>query len=135
MAMAMHIREADMLQQLKMYFGVGRVKMLPNSNRADYYVPSSGIPVLLTHFILYPIQTKKWLMFTLFVHIDHLMKTQELHRSLSGFTYLVGLINKLNKPIKPTTLDRIRHLVPQVPDIDISTLGLLERPAVTVLNC
>jgi hypothetical protein len=81
-----------------------------NGKFAQYRVRNrQELPVIIDHFNKYPLHTSKKINFSYFCEILDLMACK-IHTKVNGFLKLISLINKLNKPINNSVLDKLAYL-------------------------
>lgn len=67
------------------------------------------LQVIINHFNNYPLKTSKVINFAYFCEIFNLIGSKT-HTNVKGFLILLSLINKLNKPLSSTSLDKLSYL-------------------------
>lgn len=67
------------------------------------------LQVFNNHFNNYPLKTSKVINFAYFCEIFNLIG-YKTHTNVKGFLLLLSLINKLNKPLSSTSLDKLSYL-------------------------
>jgi hypothetical protein len=122
----LHNKDIELLKAINKFFKVGSVSNF-GDKIARYRVRSrEDLQIIIDHFKNYPLQTSKFISraphsfgmpydlgvapgFAYFCVIYNLMGTKE-HTNVKGFLLLVSLINKLNKPLSSSTLDKLSYL-------------------------
>ena len=92
----LHIKDLSVLSEIKDFFGVGNISS--NKESALYQVNSLKdlVNVIIPHFELYPLLTKKKADFLLFKLAIELIKQKE-HKNIEGIHKLIGIKASLNK--------------------------------------
>ena len=105
----LHVKDLELLKAIHGFFKVGSVSIV-NGKFAQYRVRNrQELPVIIDHFNKYPLHTSKMINFAYFCEILDLMGSK-IHTKVNGFLKLISLINKLNKPIKNSVLDKLAYL-------------------------
>ena len=92
----LHIKDLNILEQIKAYFGVGTVYVRTNRNSAIYYVIGKDlIKVIIPHFSKFPLITQKQADFLLFKQIVELMNQKE-HLNIEGLQKILRLKASMN---------------------------------------
>ena len=114
----LHVRDLELLDLIKNFFSVGSVSIVGKDSR--FRVRSrSDLNIIIAHFNKYPLQTSKALNFSYFCEIlDHINK--RVHTSIPGFLKLASLINRLNRPLSPSLLDKLTKIGP-LPKVEFET--------------
>ena len=122
----LHIKDIEILNTIQRFFKVGAVSTT-GEKFARYRVRSKEeLSVIIDHFKQYPLRTSKAISFACFIEILSLMGSKQ-HLNVNGFLKLVSLINKLNKPLSKSVLDKLSYLgvIPNVefetPFLDVKT--------------
>lgn len=118
---SLHVRDIEILEKFKVYFGVGSLQSSGKGrNSVDFVVKSREelIERVLPHFDKYPLITKKRIDYELFKRIIIMMDKKE-HLSRSGFEEIVRIRSSLN-------LGLSEDLREQFPDIIPSNRSLVE---------
>ena len=111
----LHVRDLELLNLIKNFFSVGSVSIVGKDAR--FRVRSrSELNVIIAHFNKYPLQTTKALSFAYFYEILNLIN-KRVHTNISGFLKLASLINRLNKPLSQSLLDKLAQLGP-LPNVE-----------------
>ena len=107
----LHVKDLELLKAINRFFKVAlRGVSLYGSSVARYRVKSrEELKVIINHFNEYPLRSSKAISFAYFCEIFNLMGSK-LHTNVSGFLKLVSLINKLNRPLSSSTLDKLSYL-------------------------
>ena len=101
----LHVRDLKLLNSIKNFFSVGSVSIF--GENARFRVRSrSELEIITSHFNKYPLQTSKTINFAYFCEIIRLMK-EKAHTNPQGFLKLASLINRLNKPLSESLLDKL----------------------------
>ena len=121
----LHIRDYDLLLQIKSFFnGVGNIYIRSNNKSAYYKVNNinsiSGI--VLSHFDNYPLITKKYSDFIIFKNIIRLIKNKE-HLTDEGLDKIINLKASLNNGIPDKLKDRF--IVQKVPRVKVGLPELI----------
>ena len=112
----LHVRDLELLNLIKNFFSVGSVSIVGKDAR--FRVRSrSELNVIIAHFYKYPLQTTKALSFAYFYEILNLIN-KRVHTNISGFLKLASLINRLNKPLSQSLLDKLAQLGP-LPNVEL----------------
>jgi hypothetical protein len=109
----LHVKDLSILSEIKEFFGVGNISS--NNKSALYQVNSLEdlINVIIPHFELYPLLTKKKADFLLFKLAIELIK-QKQHKNIEGLHKLIGIKASLNKGILNGELSSsFKNIVPQ----------------------
>jgi len=114
----LHVRDLVLLDLIKNFFSVGSVSIVGKDAR--FRVRSrSELNIIIDHFNKYPLQTTKALNFSYFCEIlNHINK--RVHTNLSGFLKLASLINRLNRPLSQSLLDKLAQIGP-LPKVEFET--------------
>lgn len=114
----LHVRDLELLNSIKNFFSVGSVSIIGKDAR--FRVRSrSELNVIVAHFNKYPLQTTKALNFLYFCEILSLIN-KRVHANISGFLRLASLINRLNKPLSQSLLEKLVQLGP-LPNVEFET--------------
>lgn len=92
----LHVKDLSILLDIKEFFGVGNISS--NKESVLYQVNSLKdlVNVIIPHFELYPLLTKKKADFLLFKLAIELIKEKE-HKNIEGIHKLIGIKASLNK--------------------------------------
>ena len=111
----MHIREADLLKQIRDFFNVGNLVL--GGNKVSYNVNDlTELGIILNHIFTYPLLTFKYNMALIFNIIRNLMLSKA-HLTKNGFLLVVAYINCLNHPINSNRLAIIESSVGNLPTL------------------
>lgn len=101
-SIGMHTRDKALLEQIKLYFGVGEI-FKHSKNAYQYRVTSLKdlISVIIPHFIKYPLITQKWADFKLFKQVVCLMN-QRKHVTPEGLQQIINIKAVLNSGLSDT---------------------------------
>jgi len=112
-SIGLHIRDAALLQEIKTYFGVGRITAL--DKEADSYVVTSlkDLAVIIAHFDKYPLITQKLADYLLFKQAFELISRKE-HLAKDGYLKLAAIKSSMNKGL-PSDLKAIFPSVTPIP--------------------
>jgi len=114
----LHKRELELLNAIQTFFGVGSVKITDKT--AQFRVRSRlDLKVIISHFNDYPLQTTKFINFLYFCEILNLLN-DKVHTNTIGFLQLASLINKLNRPLSESLLEKLSELG-SLPDMEFQT--------------
>ena len=106
-------KDLSILLEIKEFFGVGNISS--NKETALYQVNSIKdlVKVIIPHFELYPLLTKKRADFLLFRLAIELIKQKE-HKNIEGIHKLIGIKASLNKGLLNKELNSsFKNIVPQ----------------------
>ncbi len=113
-------KDVTTLQDLKSFFGVGKVSIRKYKNVASYSVTKNSdlIKIIIPHFTHFPLQTQKKVDFEIWTKIVNLFMNKE-HLSEEGFLKLLSLKSILNRGLTKATkgnknieeIERPLHLV------------------------
>lgn len=109
----LHVKDLSILLEIKEFFGLGNISS--SKETAIYQVNSIKdlVNVIIPHFELYPLLTKKRADFLLFKLAIELIKQQE-HKYIEGIHKLIGIKASLNKGLLKDKLDlSFKDIVPQ----------------------
>jgi hypothetical protein len=95
-----------MLELIQFYFnGIGNINISENS--VIYRVRKlEDLLIIKSHFIKYPLQTSKFNNFYIFYKVIDLMLIKN-HLNNKGFLEIASLVNRLNKPLSSSLLNKI----------------------------
>lgn len=126
------MRDLELLNSIRNFFSVGSVSIVGKDAR--FRVRSrSELNVIIAHFNKYPLQTTKALNCTYFCEILNLIN-KRVHTNISGFLKLASLINRLNKPLSQSLLEKLTQIGP-LPNVEFETsLNLSPSNIEQVLN-
>lgn len=111
----MHIREADLLKQVRDFFNVGNLVL--GENQVSYNVNDlKELGIILNHIFSFPLLTFKYNMALIFNIIRNLMLSKA-HLTKDGFLIIVAYINCLNHHINPEKLALIVSSVGNLPNL------------------
>ncbi len=113
----LHVKDIELLNNIKLFFGVGSVST-SGDKVARYRVRSrEDLKVIISHFNNYPLQTTKVINFKSFcIILEHM--NNKLHTNVEGFLSLLSLINKLNNPLSEALLEKLSSLG-KIPNVDL----------------
>jgi len=77
------------------------------------------LAVIISHFNNYPLQTTKIINFLYFCEILNLLNAK-VYTNILGFLQLASLINKLNRPLSESLLEKLSELG-SLPNIEFKT--------------
>lgn len=91
----LHVNDSALLKQIKLFFGVGNITKLGKES-VQYRVSGlDDLNVIINHFNLYPLLTKKYYDYLLFKEVIDLMKEGK-HLTLEGLNRIVSIKAILN---------------------------------------
>jgi len=118
--LGLHSKDISILQELKIYFGVGIINTRIGKNVTSFTVTkiSDLVNVIIPHFSNFPLQTQKRVDFELWAKIVESKKNKE-HLTHEGLLKILSLKSALNKGLSKNTseiknievLERPLHLV------------------------
>lgn len=96
----LHIKDINILYNIKDFFGVGGVYSRPARNAATYKVQNIADlnNIIIPHFETYPLLSMKWCDFQLWKKVVQLMQNKE-HLTTSGFELILSLYASINRGI------------------------------------
>ena len=99
----LHIKDLELLQSIKSFFGVGVLVIDPANNKVRYSVNSIEDlkNVIIPHFDKYPLQTKKYMDYSLFKSAVLLVKERK-HYTTEGLDEIVSIRASMNKGLTET---------------------------------
>ena len=106
----LHIKDLNLLKQIKAYFEVGTIYVRTNRNSAIYYVISKDlINVIIPHFSKFPLQTQKQADFLLFKEIVELIN-QKQHLNIKGLENILRVKASMNTGLSEQLKTRLFEL-------------------------
>ena len=107
----LHVRDLELLNLIKAYFGVGRIGKERNGC-CDFTVGSLDqiITKVIPHFDKYPLKTNKYSDYLLFKKVAMIMQRKE-HLTAEGLQKIVNIRASLNKRLTPLLLETFPNTV------------------------
>lgn len=120
-AIHLHKKDIKILELIKFYFdGIGNIGITQNS--AIYRVRNiEDLLIIKSHFMKYPLQTSKFNNFYIFYKVLDLV-SKKTHLNNKGFLEIASLVNRLNKPLSPSLIEKI-GVLPTI-ELDIPDINL-----------
>lgn len=113
---SLHVRDVEILEQFKAYFGVGSLQSSGKGrNSVDFVVKSREelIERVLPHFDKYPLITQKRVDYELFKKILLMMDKGE-HLSRSGFEEIIRIRSSLNLGLSENLREQYPDIIPSI---------------------
>jgi hypothetical protein len=109
----LHIKDLELLQSIKSFFGVGVLVIDPVNNKVRYSVNSIEdlINVIIPHFDKYALQTKKHVDYSLFKSAVLLVKERK-HYTMEGLHEIVSIRASMNKGLTETLNANFSNITP-----------------------
>jgi hypothetical protein len=107
----LHVRDLELLNLIKAYFGVGRIGKERNGC-CDFTVGSLDqiITKVIPHFDKYPLKTNKYSDYLLFKKVAMIMQRKE-HLTAEGLQKIVNIRASLNRGLTPLLLETFPNTV------------------------
>lgn len=111
-SIGMHQRDKVLLEQIKLYFGVGEI-FKQGKTAYQYRVSSleSLTNVIIPHFIKYPLITQKRADFELLTLVIDLMNNRK-HQTLEGIQQIINIKASMNNGLSDTLKDSFFNINP-----------------------
>lgn len=112
-SICLHIKDLSILLDIKEFFGVGNISSTKESVIYQVNALDSLVNVIIPHFEIYSLITKKKADFLLFKLAIELIKQKE-HKNIEGIRKLIGIKKSLNKGILNDELNlAFKDIVPE----------------------
>lgn len=122
----MHSRDIHILNKIQTFFGgIGRISFEKKRDVAFYTVNNQNdLKLIIKHFTEYPLQSYKWVDFTLFCQIYELVQKRN-HITKEGLNYIVSIRKYMNLSLS----DKLIKVFP-----DLVSITLPIRPPLVKLD-
>ena len=109
----LHIKDVNILYQIKEYFGVGNVYLIAHKNIAVYRVSNLQIinEVIIPHFKKYPLITQKSIDFNLWCKVIAMISNKQ-HLTKSGFLTILTYYASINRGMSKKVLNYYPEIKP-----------------------
>jgi hypothetical protein len=120
----MHIKDLELLNALKRFFGVGNVR---TSGKFAYFevAAKTDLFVIIQHLKLFPLQTSKRHSFYIFMVIFGMYLNQE-HFNKEGLMKMLSYANFLNKPLRAETMEYVVNKLGGLPFLALPPVPVLQ---------
>jgi len=107
-SISLHEKDRKLLEQIKIYFGPGGGQIYKHGEKSIQYrvLSIKDMPVIISHFYLYPLMSKKSVTYKLFKLAFNLFINKE-HLTMKGLEKIVAIKNSMNCGISPASFNSL----------------------------